>query len=61
VSIGASVEFDFDLIKKTLLEILPSYMVPSHILSIDEMPLSVNGKVDFKVVQEWVKSHISSP
>jgi acyl-CoA synthetase (AMP-forming)/AMP-acid ligase II len=61
VSISASFEFDFDLIKKTLLEILPSYMVPSHILSIDEMPLSVNGKVDFKVVQEWVKSHISSP
>ena len=51
-------EFDPNEIKKSLETILPSYMVPSEILLIDEMPLSVNGKIDFKAVQEWVKVHL---
>ena len=47
-------EFDPNKIKKSLETILPSYMAPSKILLIDEMPLSVNGKIDFKAVQNWV-------
>ena len=52
-------EFDPNEIKKSLETILPSYMVPSKILLIDEMPLSVNGKIDFKAVQSWVSQSLS--
>ena len=50
---------DVDSIKEGLADILPSYMVPAKVLSIAEMPLSINGKVDFKAVQEWVKERLS--
>lgn len=52
-------EFDPNEIKKSLQIILPSYMVPSKILLIDEMPLSINGKIDFKAVQSWVSQSLS--
>lgn len=32
---------------------MPSYMIPAEICVIDQIPLSVNGKVDRKVVKEW--------
>ena len=43
----------------SLTSILPSYMVPGKVLIIDEMPLSINGKVDFKAVQDWVKDQFA--
>ncbi|KAM0462368.1 hypothetical protein ACHAPV_003843 [Trichoderma viride] len=35
-------------IREKLQSLLPSYMVPSHIVVIDQMPLNANGKVDRK-------------
>ncbi|WP_211234360.1 non-ribosomal peptide synthase/polyketide synthase, partial [Paenibacillus taiwanensis] len=37
-------------LKAALSEHLPSYMVPSHFVQIDEMPLTPNGKVDRKAL-----------
>jgi amino acid adenylation domain-containing protein len=37
-----------DEIKKSISEHLPKYMVPSHIFTIDSIPLTANGKVDKK-------------
>jgi acyl-CoA synthetase (AMP-forming)/AMP-acid ligase II len=55
VAKSLSGQIEVDSVMLGLKEILPSYMVPSKILVIDDMPLSLNGKIDFKVVQEWVK------
>ncbi|ABX06605.1 amino acid adenylation domain [Herpetosiphon aurantiacus DSM 785] len=33
-------------LKQSLQELLPAYMAPSHIMLIDELPLTSNGKVD---------------
>lgn len=35
-------------IKNYLKESLPHYMVPSYILQLDKMPLTNNGKIDFR-------------
>jgi len=59
VSTSAQMIFDEGAIKGAMADILPSYMVPSKILPIDEMPLSINGKVDFKAVQNWVKDSLA--
>jgi D-alanine--poly(phosphoribitol) ligase subunit 1 len=38
--------------KNAMLEVLPKQLVPRRILFIDEMPLSQNGKIDRKVLEE---------
>jgi len=35
-------------VKDSLIKILPEYMIPSHIMMIDQIPLTSNGKVDRK-------------
>jgi non-ribosomal peptide synthetase component F len=52
-------DLNVDQILDALPNILPSYMVPAKVLMIDEMPLSINGKVDFKAVQDWVKDRLT--
>lgn len=37
-------------IKEFIKEYLPKYMIPSHLIKIDSIPLSVNGKVDKKAL-----------
>ncbi len=37
-----------DKIKEELQKALPYYMIPSHIIFIEEIPLNLNGKVDIK-------------
>ncbi|MBL4607776.1 MAG: hypothetical protein JKY01_08110, partial [Pseudomonadales bacterium] len=40
-------------IKKLLANKLPDYMVPSAIITLAELPLSANGKVDRKALPQW--------
>ncbi|KAL9002482.1 MAG: hypothetical protein Q9188_004583 [Gyalolechia gomerana] len=39
---------------------LPSYMVPTHVLVVTKLPLSVSGKIDRKIVDAWLV-HTSRP
>jgi len=39
-----------EALKKHLSDFLPYYMVPSYIIEISTIPLSVNGKIDFKAL-----------
>jgi surfactin family lipopeptide synthetase A len=41
-------------IQKTLMAVLPSYMVPSQLIRIDEMPKTPNGKIDRRRLKESV-------
>lgn len=43
-------------IKKSLKEKLPDYMVPQHIMEIEGVPLTVNGKVDRKKLPNPIKT-----
>ncbi len=44
-------------LRKFLREKLPPYMIPSHFVQIDSMPLNPNGKVDYKKLQSY-KDHM---
>jgi amino acid adenylation domain-containing protein len=50
--VTASKEIEKEELIKYLSEKLPSYMIPSHIVQLEELPLSVNGKVDRKALEE---------
>ncbi len=41
-----------DQIKKELQEKLPEYMIPGHIVLLDEMPVNFNGKLDRKALPD---------
>lgn len=41
-----------DKIKKFLSKILPDYMIPAHIVVLDDMPLNTSGKIDRKSLPE---------
>ena len=43
-------------VQKTLMTELPSYMVPSQLIRIDEMPKTPNGKIDRRGLKESVSS-----
>jgi thioester reductase-like protein len=40
------------VIRSTLSEILPSYMIPSILIELEKMPLTINGKIDKKALPE---------
>ncbi|MGE7625288.1 amino acid adenylation domain-containing protein [Viridibacillus sp. NPDC096237] len=42
-----SVPLDIKSLKEELQNKLPSYMIPSHFIEVEEIPLTINGKVDF--------------
>jgi len=39
-------EIDPDMLRERLASVLPAWMVPAQIVAVDNMPLTVNGKVD---------------
>ncbi|WP_075343709.1 non-ribosomal peptide synthetase [Tenacibaculum agarivorans] len=53
-------EFNKEEVQTALKETLPSYMVPSLWISLDEMPLTVNGKLDRKALPELDGSMLST-
>lgn len=44
--------FDADELKRVLAEKLTDYMIPSSFTQLEELPLSVNGKVNYKALPE---------
>src|SRR5690606_6704141 len=53
-------ELNTAAIRTELLKWLPSYMIPSYFVSIAEMPLTSNGKLDKKALQELDSSELST-
>lgn len=45
-------EIDLDSVRSRARQILPDYMVPAAIEQVDEIPLTVNGKVDVRALPE---------
>ena len=43
---SAQSQISAEIIKKYLTEKLPSFMIPQHIIQLDEMPYTPNGKID---------------
>ncbi|WP_394179960.1 amino acid adenylation domain-containing protein [Marinomonas posidonica] len=57
-------ELDIHDIRQTLITKLPDYMIPSHFISIDEMPLTPNGKINRKALPQpsWqAANHYQAP
>ncbi|KAL8735105.1 MAG: hypothetical protein Q9166_000981 [cf. Caloplaca sp. 2 TL-2023] len=46
--------FDRGNLTQYLATKLPSYMVPTHVLVVTKLPLSVSGKIDRKIVDAWL-------
>lgn len=47
---GEKDDFDTDTVKEALAGQLPDYMIPSHLVVLDKMPLTRNGKTDKKAL-----------
>ncbi len=53
--VAAKKELTGDEIRSFLSRELPTYMIPSKIVLIDKIPVTSNGKVDFKKLSEYIK------
>ena len=47
-------DFDAGKLLTSLRARLPSYMVPTHIVVVTKLPLSVSGKIDRRIVDAWL-------
>jgi amino acid adenylation domain-containing protein/thioester reductase-like protein len=47
-----SIKIENSLLRKYLLSILPSYMIPKYMHHLEKMPLNPNGKIDIKALQK---------
>ena len=54
VTASSGADVDVDVVREVLSAGLPSYMVPSQILVLDEFPLNINGKIDRKLLPDPV-------
>ncbi|KAL2038969.1 hypothetical protein N7G274_008309 [Stereocaulon virgatum] len=52
----STINFDKEKLSDFLKSKLPSYMVPTHLLIVNKLPLSVSGKIDRKIVASWLAS-----
>jgi amino acid adenylation domain-containing protein len=54
--------FDERMLRGTLKKALPTYMVPKHILPVDKIPLTLNGKVDrAALIKAFEHGEIAAP
>ena len=44
-------ELEMNALRGYLLATIPGYMVPGHLVKLDKLPLSANGKIDRKALQ----------
>jgi amino acid adenylation domain-containing protein len=59
--IKVSEEHNQEETKKYLLKKLPQYMIPGKIVNVEEFPMTINGKVDYKLLMaDANKSHIKN-
>ncbi len=49
----ANSELTIEAVRDYLKSELPAYMVPSAIMTIDALPLTQNGKIDYRELPEW--------
>ena len=54
-----SPEIDDSKLRKTLSEVLTSAMVPKYFINISELPLTVNGKLNNKILAEKFRKEVS--
>lgn len=52
-------ELDPSDLRKFLKEIVPAYMIPSYFVTLDALPLTHNGKVDRKALQQFDEGALS--
>lgn len=52
----ASQDVTVEMLRKTLLEKLPAYMVPSYFVGMKKLPLTLNGKVNRKELKEPIRN-----
>ncbi|OJH35067.1 amino acid adenylation protein [Cystobacter ferrugineus] len=50
-----------ELIKDDLVNFLPDYMVPNRVIVLDKMPLTANGKIDFKALEKTNVEFVERP
>ncbi|MCK4258406.1 MAG: amino acid adenylation domain-containing protein [Halanaerobiales bacterium] len=55
----SDIEISISDLRKYLADRLPEYMVPTHFIQLDEIPLTINGKIDQKVLPEPGKKYIT--
>ena len=48
----ATEDLSIPAIRKKLSEVLPAYMVPKYIFQIEQIPMTINGKIDRKTLDE---------
>lgn len=60
VCFHTSPEIDDSKLRKTLSEVLTSAMVPKYFINISELPLTVNGKLNNKILAEKFRKEVSN-
>ena len=51
-NLPAQSTFNYEYIKQQLTQNLPEYMLPSHFVRLDSLPLTINGKLDRKALPD---------
>ena len=50
---------DIALIHNHLMQHLPHYMIPDKLIALEALPLTINGKVDYKALENIASEHLS--
>lgn len=56
----SSGEIETSVIRKQLSETLPLYMVPKYIIKLDKLPITLNGKIDKKQLENYSISQVET-